>query len=172
LVLPTLVFILWAYGMYALICALCGRRGDKFRAHSPWRRYGWFGLVAGAAAGVGLIAVLAQSFHDQDHNLKLAGFLGTVYAEGWPEGVEHQAEAPPIKNTASGEQPVYAMLHPGMPPMKAAQEETKPRPVPRPKWSKTHPHPKKIKVSAHKSKKEQMTARKKTKTVKKRKPKA
>ena len=111
--LPTLVFILWAYGMYALITTLIGRRGSKFRARGSGWRYGWLALAAGGLVGLGLTVVLAQSFAEKDHNLKLAGFLGTVWAEGWPDKVDQRVEYPPIEGTAAGGQPVYALLHPG-----------------------------------------------------------
>ena len=75
---------------------------------SLWRLEGLVGL--------GLTVVLAQSFAEKDHNLKLAGFLGTVWAEGWPDKVDQRVEDPPIKGTAAGDQPVYALLHPGTSP--------------------------------------------------------
>ena len=112
-VIPTLVFVLWAYGMFALISALSGRKGSRFRARSSWRKYGWLALAAGAAAGVGLVVVMAQSYDEESHRLKLAGFLGTVWAEGWPDKVERWVEDPPAKSTASRDQPVYALLNPG-----------------------------------------------------------
>jgi hypothetical protein len=130
LVLPTLVFILWAYGMYALISSLSGRKGSSFRARSPWRRFGWLGLVGGAAVGLGLVVLLAQSFDDRDHDLKLAGFLGTVWAEGWPDKVEGRVEYPPLKSTASGDQPMYVLLHPDTSPAASVQQKTTPRPRP------------------------------------------
>jgi hypothetical protein len=112
-VIPTLVFVLWAYGMYALISALSGRKGRRFRARSSWRKYGGLALAAGAAAGIGLVLVMAQSYEGESQRLKLAGFLGTVWAEGWPDKVEQRVEDPPVKSTASGDKPVYALLHPG-----------------------------------------------------------
>lgn len=128
--IPTLVFVLWAYGMYALISALSGRKGSRFRARRSWRKYGWLGLAAGAATGIGLVLVMAQSYDGKNHRLKLAGFLGTVWAEGWPDKVKHRVEAFPVKSTASGNQPVYALLHPGTSPAELAQNKTasKPRP--------------------------------------------
>lgn len=136
--LPTLVFILWAYGMYALISTLAGRKGAKFRARGPGRRYGWLALAAGGIVGLGLTVILSQSFNEQDHNLKLAGFLGTVWAEGWPDKMDQRVEYPPIKGAAPGDQPVYALLHPGTSPAELAQEKTapKPRPVKKPKLRK------------------------------------
>ena len=174
--LPTLVFILWAYGMYALISALAGRKGTRFRGRGPGRRYGWLALVAGAVAGLGLAAVLAQSFDDRHQNLKLAGFMGTVWAEGWPDRVEQRLDYPPIKSTAAGDQPAYALLHPGTSPADLAQEKAKtglkPRPAKKPKTQKASaPQAKGAKVMAQKPKKDQAAAKSKPKTpIKKKKP--
>ncbi len=172
--LPTLVFILWAYGMYALISALAGRKGAKFRTRGPGRHYGWLALGAGALVGLGLIVVLAQSFDEKDHNLKLSGFLGTVWAEGWPDKMDQRVEYPPIKSTAAGDQPVYALLHPGTSPAELAQEKTapKPRPIKKPKVRKTAAETAKNgKVATQKQKKDQVGAKAKPKTtVKKKKP--
>ena len=173
--LPTLVFILWAYGMYALISALTGRKGSKFRARGPGRRYGWLALAAGGLVGLGLIVVLAQSFDEKDHNLKLAGFLGTVWAEGWPDRVDQRVEYPPIKGTAAGDQPVYALLHPGTSPAELAQEKTapKPRPIKKPKVVRKAPGPqaKGAKPTVQVAKKDKVAAKGKPKTTtKKKKP--
>ncbi len=172
--LPTLVFILWAYGMYALISALAGRKGSKFRARGPGRRYGWLALAAGGLVGLGLTVVLAQSFNEQDHNLKLAGFLGTVWAEGWPDKVNQRVEYPPIKGTAAGAQPVYALLHPGTSPAELAQEKTapKPRPIKKPTVRKAPvPQAKGAKPAVQMAKKDKGAAKGKPKTAaKKKKP--
>jgi len=171
-VLPTLVFILWAYGMYALISALAGRKGSRLRIRSPWRRYGWVGLVATTGIGLGLAVVLAHSFGQENQSLKLAGFLGTVWADGWPEQVERRVEDPPIKSTPAGDQPVYALLHPGTSPAELAQEKTAPklRPAHKPKVHKAPaPQAKGAKAVAPKPKKEQLAAKNKSKTAKKKK---
>ena len=167
--LPTLVFILWAYGMYALISALAGRKGSKLRVRSPWRRYGWLGLVATTGIGLGLAVVLAQSFDQENQSLKLSGFLGTVWADGWPEQVERRVEDPPIKSTPAGDQPVYALLHPGTSPAELAQEKTapKPRAAHKPKVRKAPaPQAKGAKAVAPKPKKEQVATKNKSKTTK------
>lgn len=170
--LPTLVFILWAYGMYALISALAGRKGTRFRARGSGRRFGWLALVVGAGAGLGLAVVMAQSLDDRHQNLRLSGFMGTVWAEGWPDKVEQRVEYPPIKVTAAGDQPVYALLHPGTSSADLAQEKTalKPRPVKKPKKAAVPPA-KGVKVVAQKPKKDQVAAKNKPKTPpKKKKP--
>lgn len=160
--LPTLVFILWAYSMYALISALSGRRGSRLQARSPLRRYAWLGLVATTGVGLSLAVVLAQSLNRENQNLKLAGFLGTVWAEGWSDKVECRVEDPPSKSVACGEQPVYTLLHPGTHPSELAQEKTAPKPKPAPKIR--NPQGK-----AQKPQNDQATVKNKAKTVKKKK---
>ena len=174
--LPTLLFILWAYGMYALISALAGRgrKESKFRARGPGRRYGWLALGSGLLLGLGLTVVLARSFVEPDHNLGLAGFLGTVWAEGWPDKVNQRVEYPPIKGPATGNQPVYALLHPGTSPADLAQEKTaaKPRPIKKPKVRNLlAPQAKSPKSAIQVAKKDKGAAKDKSKTtVKKKKP--
>ncbi len=131
--LSALLFILWAYGMYALISALAGRRAGALRRGRSWRRLGWLGLLAGAGVGLGLVLALAQSFDERHQDLKLAGFLGTVWAEGFPGKLSPRVEEPPIKGTASGDQPGYALLHPGTPSAELAKNTLTPRPRPAPK---------------------------------------
>ena len=165
--LPILVFILWAYGSYALISALSGRRGNRNRARRPLRRYTRLGLVATIGVGLSLAVVLAQSFSLENQNLKLAGFLGTVWAEDWPDRVERRAEDPPIKSSAYGEQPVYTLLHPGTPPTELAKEKPAPKPKAAPKIR--NPQGKRTNVATQNPKKDQITLKNKAKAVKKKK---
>lgn len=172
LVLHTLIFILCAYAMYALISPLSGRKGSRLRARSPWRRYGWFALVASTGIGLVLAVVLANSFDRKNQSLKLSGFLGTVWAEGFPDKVERLVEDPPIKNTPTGDQPAYALLHPGTSPSELAQEKRapKPRPALKPKVQKAPaPQAKGPETAAAKPPKEQVAAKNKSKTAKKKK---
>ena len=82
-------------------------------------------------AGVGLIfwCCLYPDKHDQ--RLKLAGFLGTVYAEGWPDRVDRLKD-PPVKspNQGASEQPAYALLHPETPASQVEPEKKLPKPRP------------------------------------------
>jgi len=97
------------------------------------RRLGWLGMLAGAGVGLVLALALSQSFGEQHKDLQLAGFLGTVWAEGWPGKLSPRVEEPPIKGTASGDQPGYALLHPGAPSAELASNTMTPRPRPAPK---------------------------------------
>jgi hypothetical protein len=127
-VLPTLAVILWAYGMYALLSYMFQRKGGQSRGHG--RKLSGFTLV-GLILGVGLILWCCYSPDRHDQRLKLAGFLGTVYAEGWPDRVD-QVEYPPVKaaNHGAGEQPAYALLHPETPTSQIEPEKKLIRPRP------------------------------------------
>jgi hypothetical protein len=130
-VLPTLAVILLAYGMHALFSLFFQRKGGYLRSRSRWGKLNWLTLVGSVGAGLGLIFWCCLSPGKNDQRLRLAGFLGTVYAEGWPGRVD-QLKYPPVKrpNQASGEQPVYALLHPETPVRQVAPEKKLPRPRP------------------------------------------
>jgi hypothetical protein len=130
-VLPTLAVILLAYGMHALFSFLFQRQGGYLRRRSRGGKLYWLTLVGSVGAGLGIIFWCYFSPGKNDQRLKLAGFLGTVYAEGWSGQVD-QFKYPPVKhpNQASGGQPVYALLHPGTPVRQVAPEKKLPRPRP------------------------------------------
>jgi hypothetical protein len=130
-VLPTLAVILLAYGMHVLFSFWFQRQGGYLRRRSRGGKLNWVTLVGSIGAGVGLIYWCCLSPGKNDQRLQLAGFLGTVYAEGWPGQVD-QFKYPPVDriNQASGKQPVYALLHPGTPVTQVAPEKKLPRPRP------------------------------------------
>jgi hypothetical protein len=130
-VLPTIAVILWAYGMYALVSFFLQRKGEELRGRNRWCRLTWLTVVVCVTAGVGLILWCWVAPGKNEQRLKLAGFLGTVYAEGWPDRVD-RPEYPPVKgqNQGADRKPVYALLHPETP---ASQiEPGKKLPKPRP----------------------------------------
>jgi hypothetical protein len=129
-VLPTLGVIIWAYGMYALFSLLFRRRSGQPSHQSRWRKLRGFTLVGGVVA-VGLVLWCCYTPDKNDQRLKLAGFLGTVYAEGWPDRLD-QTEYPPVKaqHQGVGEQPAYALLHPGTPTTQVEPEKKLIRPRP------------------------------------------
>lgn len=127
-----MAFILWAYGMYALFSIISHRKNGYPRGRSRWRRYGWLTLAGSLGAGLGVICWLSFTPDQENHRLKLAGFLGTVYAQGWLEQVDRPPECLLEKNQAQnpGKQPVYALLHPETPPTQVAPEKKGPKPRP------------------------------------------
>jgi len=116
--------------MYALFSYIFQRKGGQPRGQSRWRKLNGFILVGGIV-GVGLILWCCFSPDKNDQRLKLAGFLGTVYAEGWPDRVD-RVEYPPVKatNQGAGEQPAYALLHPETPASQIEPEKKLIRPRP------------------------------------------
>jgi len=117
--------------MYALFSLIRQSKGAYIRGRSRGRKFSWLTLVASVLAGVGL-TIWGGLFPDKsDQRVRLAGFLGTVYAEGWPGRVDH-LNYPPVKSQApgTGEQPVYTLLHPETPTSQLEPEKKLPRPRP------------------------------------------
>lgn len=137
--LATLAVILWAYGMYALFSFLFHRQGGYVRSRSRWRKLSRLVLVAGVTAGTGLIVWCCLYPDKHDQRLKLAGFLGTVYAKGWPDRVD-PVTYPPVKtpNQEAPEQPGYALLHPETAASRIGPEKKLPKPRPNRAASKGH----------------------------------
>jgi hypothetical protein len=130
-VLPTLAVILWAYGMYALFAFIFQRKGGTSRSQGRGR---WFSVCAWTAfaLGLGLFLWCGYASNKQNQHLRLAGFLGTVYAEGLSGQVD-KLDYPALKAVSQrpGEQPVYALLHPGTPSgqLAPAKKLIRPRPA-------------------------------------------
>ncbi len=136
--------------MYALLSKFFCHKGAPHRGRGRWRRYGWLSL-AGASLGLGVLLWVSFSLDQEEHRLRLSGFLGTVYAEG--DQVDRRLEYPLVKPQAQGTegQPVYALLHPETPASQLAPEKKapKPRPSRKPKVEKTlNPQPKTAKAPA------------------------
>jgi hypothetical protein len=116
--------------MYALFAFIMQRRGDHSRARGRGRKLSFLAL-AGGVLGLGLVLWCCFSHDHTDPRLKFAGFLGTVYAEGFsvqPDRVEY----PPIKTQSQEavEQPAYALLHPETPASQIKPEKKLLRPRP------------------------------------------
>jgi hypothetical protein len=128
-VLPTLIVILLTYALYALLSFMFQRKGSFPRGQSRRRKLSGVALVG--VVGMGFILWCCYSPDKTDQRLKLAGFLGTVYAEGWPDRVD-KVEYPPVKtqNQGTGEQPAYALLHPETPASQIEPEKKLIRPRP------------------------------------------
>jgi hypothetical protein len=168
-VLPTLAVILLTYGMYALLSFIFQRRGGQSRGRG--RKLSGFTLV-GAILGFGLILWCCYSPDKHEQRLKLAGFLGTVYAEGWPDRVD-KMEYPPVKaaNQGAGEQPAYALLHPETPAGQIEPEKKliRPRPAKKrqtPSVEKSGKSAKVTKTATPSAKKDKMAAKSRAKKKK------
>jgi hypothetical protein len=154
--------------MYALISGMSRRKGGYLTGRSPRRGYRWLALLGGTGAGLALLLCLTGFWGPQEHSLKLSGFLGTVWAEGWPDKVD-RLEYPPVKDQTPGDKPAYAMLHPETPPIQVTPEKTgpKPRPVRQPTAHKAPgSKTKTAKAVTSPSKKDKAAAKDKTKKKK------
>lgn len=136
MVIPTVAFILGAYGMYAFCMAWPRRQGRQWRERSRGR---WvrLSLIGSLAAGLGLLLWFSLPSGEQGPRFQLAGFLGLNWQDGWAAPTEEKrAEPLPVKSQGSGEQPVYSLLHPSAPPEQVAPEKKKApalKPLPKPK---------------------------------------
>jgi hypothetical protein len=174
-VLPTLIVIVFAYGMYVLFSFVLQRKGGHSRHRNNARKFTWI-TMAGCLIGLGFILWCGLTPDRHDQRLRLAGFLGTVYAEGWPHRVD-QMDYPPVKvqTSGTGDQPVYALLHPETPSSQLEPEKKliKPRPVRTAKkkqvgnaQEKSGKTAKVTKVTAQAPKKDKMAAKSRTKKMK------
>jgi hypothetical protein len=127
-VLPTLAVILWAYGMYALFCAWSRRKNGQYLGRNRRPRYALLALAGSTGAGLALVFWLTLADNQAQHHLKLAGFLTTVWAEGWPEKSGRRLEYPQLKGQAVEGQPAYALLHPETPPAQLQTGKLTPAP--------------------------------------------
>lgn len=171
--LATLAVILWAYGMYALLSFLFRRQGGYVPRRSRWRKLSRLILVTGVTAGTGFIIWCCLYPDKHDQRVKLAGFLGTVYAKGWPDRVD-PVPYPPVKAPPqeSSEQPGYVLLHPETVNSQIGPEKKLPKPRPNRAASKGHAaaspdkagkSAKVAKTSAPTSKKDKLAAKNRTK---------
>jgi hypothetical protein len=170
-VLPTLAVILWAYGMYALLSFIFQRKGGTSRSQSRGGKLFGYTMMT-CALGVGLLVWFCYSTNKQNQRLQLAGFLGTVYAEGLSGRVD-KLDYPPIQTVSqeAGEQPGYALLHPGTQVSQVEPERKliRPRPTRIVKkrhtttHTKSHKNTKVHKAGKHSSKKDKRAAKHRTK---------
>lgn len=126
MVLPTVAFIVGAYGMYAFCVAWPWRQGRQGRGYSRRRAWVRLGLLGGLAAGLSLLAWFSFPSEEQEPRFQLAGFPGLAFQDGWAAPQEGKKVEPlPVKPQNSGEQPVYALLHPSAPPVPTAPDKKK-----------------------------------------------
>jgi hypothetical protein len=116
-VLPTLIIILGAYLVYALIKGWPRRRrGVTLRG--DWGRCPRFGgmtLARGVGLGMALFLWFSLAPDHKEGNLTMAGFMGTGWAGSWTGESARPVEYPVTKAQAAGDRPVYALLHPETP---------------------------------------------------------
>jgi hypothetical protein len=116
--LPTILFILGAYGLYALAVVWCQWQRSRFLGRRSKGRPRWLTLTGGAiflGVFLSLLSWLAPANPDQ--KVKLAGILGMSEGElGLVKQADLRAATLHLEQTPPGGQPAYALLHPESPP--------------------------------------------------------
>lgn len=111
--LPTLLFILGAYGLFA-VHLVWSRRQAGWSANRSRTRHTRLTLTGSGVCLMCLFLLLLWlGAEPQEENHKLAGLLLAGKAHGWLADQSSQhLEYLPIKSTGGGEQPTYLFLHP------------------------------------------------------------
>lgn len=130
--LPTFLFILGAYAVYALLRLGSRRPAGGRRGSRPGRLY-WVTLLAGAWSVLCLGWLLITGAPEEPGNrLRLAGIVGLSPGE-WPGHLQPEVRLePPAPTVEAAARPTFVLVHPETPaalmlPEKAAQA-VKPRP--------------------------------------------
>jgi len=117
IVLPTILFMLAAYVVYALVLAWCHRQRYRFPGRAQARPR-WLTLAKGAVVlGLTLWLMFWLNPVAQDHKIRMAGILGVTEGEALlASQAAPKLSDPHLKEKGTGGQPAYAMLHPESPP--------------------------------------------------------
>jgi hypothetical protein len=123
--LPTFLFILGAYTLYATL-TLWSRRFSRRGRSCREVRTNRPAILAGLAVVASLAWLLVSGGSDtQEKDLKLAGILGGGKLEaGLPVQPEYRLEQAPGKEIGPGGQPAFALLHPETPASLVLAEKT------------------------------------------------
>jgi len=171
-VLPTLGFILCAYGIYALLRVWSRRHRRQVRYSSRWRQGGRLTLVGGTGVGLGIIILIAiLGLPSQYENLTSASIISTSWGHhslGSGQALPRQ-ENLPIKSQGDPGKPVYAYLHPETPSAQLQPEERAPapRPLHKPKFVKPRPQGKAPKAISQAPKKDKVPSQTRARIIKK-----
>jgi hypothetical protein len=116
--LPTILFILGAYGLYALAVVWCQWQRSRFLGRRGKGRPRWLTLTGGAIfLGVFLSLLFWLAPANPDQKVRLAGILGVSEGEvGLAKQADLRAATLHLEQTPPGGQPAYALLHPESPP--------------------------------------------------------
>jgi apolipoprotein N-acyltransferase len=116
--LPTILFILGAYALYALAVVWCQWQRSRFLGRRGKGRPRWLTLAGGAVfLGVFLCLLFWLAPANPDQKVKLAGILGVSETDvGLAKQAELRAATLHLNQTPPSGQPAYALLHPESPP--------------------------------------------------------
>lgn len=116
--LPTVLFIIGAYSLYALVLGWCRRQRLRFLDRQSRTKPRWL-TVAGGAASLGLLCYVffGMAPAAPDQNLRLANILGVSEDKAWVTKTAMIPKTPlQLEQRQPDGQPVYALLHPESPP--------------------------------------------------------
>ena len=116
--LPTVLFIIAAYTLYALVVGWCRWQRFRFLESQNKARHRWLTL-AGGALSLGLLCyvIFWMAPAEPDQNLRLANILGVSEGEAWLQRAAMLPKIPlPLDQRQPDGQPAYALLHPESPP--------------------------------------------------------
>lgn len=116
--LPTVLFIIVAYTLYALVVGWCRWQRFRFLERQGKTRHRWLTL-AGGALSLGLLCyvIFWMAPAEPDQNLRLANILGVSEGEAWLKKSAMLPKIPlQLDQRQPDGQPAYALLHPESPP--------------------------------------------------------
>jgi len=117
-VLPTILFIIGAYALYALVVVWCRWQRSRFLGRRGPDKPQWLTLAWGAVfLGLFLCLISGLAPSTSDQKIRLAGILGVSEGqEGLAKQAALRAASPQVDQKPPGGQPAYALLHPESPP--------------------------------------------------------
>ncbi|MHB8068253.1 MAG: hypothetical protein ACYDIC_10180 [Desulfobaccales bacterium] len=157
--LPTLIFVVCAYLVYALVRICSGHNRKQFQPYKCHRSKARLGWIGGTGVGLGIIILLfIVGLPCQDDNLRTASIISATWVQEpvMPAQAMQRQEMFPLKNQIEQGQPAYAYLHPETPaPQMLPEKKARgPRRLQKPGVNKAAPRAKAVKVVAKAPKKE------------------
>lgn len=116
--LPTILFILGAYALYALVLIWCRWQRSRFLGRQGKGRPRWLTLAGGAGfLGLFLFVLFWLAPATPNQTMRLAGILGVAEGEdALAKQANLRAATLQLDEKPPGGQPPYALLHPESPP--------------------------------------------------------
>ncbi len=116
--LPTILFILGAYGLYALVVVWCRWQRSRFSSRRRQGRPRWLTLAGGAVfLGIFLCLTTWLAPSNPDQKMKLAGILGVSEGDiDLAKQASLRAATLHLEQKPPNGEPAYTSLHPESPP--------------------------------------------------------
>jgi hypothetical protein len=116
--LPTILFILGAYGLYALVLVWCRWQRSRFTGRRRQGRPRWLTLAGGAVfLGIFLCLTTWLAPSNPDQKMKLAGILGVSEGDiDLAKQASLRAATLHLEQKPPNGEPAYTSLHPESPP--------------------------------------------------------